>query len=208
MSVDVRLVAVDWDPAVAAYRAAGMNFYWNACLARTERLVRGETSAEPAEGPGSLRDLPFVAEYHLDFSPSFVQIADYYDEGLRPHLPRELREATDALFTILALPSGQDWESDYRDRHELFLDSGRVDPLDGELPVQYALRPASVHALLVGFDALPWEEVARIADQHAESGPGPDGVDFEVFEMLIYHHLAHLRTAAGANQGVLLFVLV
>ena len=189
MGLDVFALVTQWEPAVAAYRAAGLGFYWDANVARNERFTAGDES-------DALPELPFLTEVALPGGRSSYLCAGEYYDFLRPYLPTSMRAAADATFGLLLPHLDLDWAPPRRD--DLAADAG----IEHDGNVLYALRPESVHAVLAGQP--PWDDLLAIAAQHPVA-PGPpqsEYVNDSTFQVTAWQHLATLARAAQDGRGV------
>ena len=189
MGLDVFALVTQWEPAVAAYRAAGgLGFYWDANVARNERFTAGDES-------DALPELPFLTEVQLPGGrSSYLWAGEYYD-FLRPYLPAPMRAAADATFGLLLPHLDLDWAPPRRD--DLAADAG-TEPSGNVL---YALRPESVRAVLAGQP--PWDDLLAMAEQHPFAPePQPEYVNDSTFQVTAGQHLATLARAAEGGHGV------
>ncbi|TDP92818.1 hypothetical protein [Labedaea rhizosphaerae] len=189
MGVDVFALVTAWEPAVAAYRAAdGLDFYWDANVARNQRFLAGDESDD-------LPELPFLTEVELPGGRSSYLCAGEYYDFLRPHLPTPMRAAADATFGLLLPHLGPEWAPPRHD--DLAADAG----IEPSANVLYALRPESVRDVLAGQP--PWEEVLAIAERYpVRPEPEPNYANEDTFQLTAWQHLATLASASADGRGV------
>lgn len=198
MGVDICALVTEWEPAVAAYRAAGgLDFYWDANVARNERFAAGDESDD-------LPELPYLVEVDLPGGRSSYLAAGEYYEFLRPHLPAAMRAAADATYGLLLPHLGPEWAPELR--NDLAADAG----IQACSDVFSALRPESVRDVLAGQP--PLAQLLAIAEQHSLALETDVHLSLHhlvndgQFEMTVRAHLATLESAAENGRGVVTIV--
>jgi hypothetical protein len=192
MGVDVTVLVTEWEPAVAAYRAGGMDFFWDANAARNERFYAGDRS-------GALPELPFLDELDMPGGRrSFLYPCEFYDH-LRRYLPGDLRGRLDTAFGAVLPGWGVDWIPE--DRDDLSADAAV--PADGEGGLYYAMRPATASAI-AAID-VPWDELDRVGDLHPvpEDEPNHEYLHSDVLRWVAGMHLEAVADAAAQTRGVI-----
>jgi hypothetical protein len=192
MGLDITVLVTEWEPAVAAYRARGMDFFWDANVARNERFHAGDRSPD-------LPELPFLDEWDMPGGrSSFLHARESYDH-LRPHVPPELRARLDTAFGAV-LP-GWDVEWIPEDRDDLSTDAGVTRDHDGGL--YYAMRPAT--AKTVAAIEIPWDELDRIGDEHPvpTDHPQHEYLHATAIQFMAGAHLNAVADAAARGRGVI-----
>lgn len=199
MGLDIFALVTEWKPAVAAYReAGGLDFYWDANVARNERYYEGNQSDE-------LPELPYLEEWDLPGGRrSFMAAAEYYD-FVRPHLPEPIRAPADTAFGMVLPGYGfEDWLPE--DRNELMIDASA--PGDGAL--LYAMRPAT--ARKVSEIEIDWASLQKIADEHPYPEDGPQHISdhrnlhADTLEWVAQAHLAAVASAAARGRGIIAII--
>jgi hypothetical protein len=192
MGVDITVLVTEWEPAVAAYRANGMDFFWDANADRNDRFDAGDRS-------GDLPELPFLDEWDMPGGRrSFLHPCEFWDH-LRPHVPVELRARLDTAFGAVLPVDCVDWVPE--DRDDLSVDAGITHHDDGGL--YYAMRPATAKAI-AAID-VPWDELDRLSELHPvpEDHRYHEYLHVSVLTFTASMHLSAVVDAANSGRGVI-----
>ena len=191
MGLDITVLVTEWEPAVAAYRLGGMDFYWSANVARNERFYAGS--------PGDdLPELPYLDEWDMPGGrSSFLYACDSWDH-LRAHVSVELRASLDTAFGAVLPGEYVDWIPSERD--DLSVDAGVVSSSGG---LYYAMRPATASAIAA--IEVPWDELDRLDELHPVPGDNPDHeyLHASAIQFMAGAHLAAVADAAARGRGVI-----
>ncbi len=192
MGLDITVLVTEWEPAVAAYRLGGMDFYWDANVARNERFYAGS--------PGDdLPELPYLDEWDMPGGrSSFLQACDSWDH-LRAFAPPALRASLDTAFGAVLPGWGVDWIPE--DRDDLSVDAGASPDHVGGL--YYAMRPATAKAIAA--IEIPWDELDRLDELHpvTEDTPEHEYLHSSAIQFMAGAHLAAVAGAAARGRGVI-----
>lgn len=174
----------EWAPAVEAYRAAGTDFYW-------------DTDED--------EDLPFPAEE--DYLSGFKRFQDLRNcyARIRPQLLPAEREGVEP-FLRLVRGFGYD---DYRDLdNDLLADAGGPPP---EEPIEFAMRPSTVHRALELAAKIPWQALEAACDRTDFS----DAVGkiwrlqgYGDLHWMLGIYLGWMKEAAAADRGLIVLVSI
>ena len=193
MGVDVTVLVTEWEPAVAAFRVGGMDFFWDANAERNDRFEAGDRS-------GDLPELPFLDEWDMPGGrSSFLYPCESYDH-LRRYLPDDLRGRLDTAFGAV-LPG---WDVDWipADRDDLSSDAAIPAP-DDDSGLYYAMRPATARAI-AAID-IPWDELTRVSNLHPvpEDQPYHEYLHADVLQWTAAMHLHAVADAAARGRGII-----
>jgi len=191
MGVDITVLVTEWEPAVAAYRANGMDFFWEANADRNDRLDEGDRS-------GDLPELPFLDDWDMPGGRRGHLYPCKSWDHLRPHVPTELRARLDTAFGAV-MPGEYDWIPE--DRDDLSVDAGVTHHDGGGL--YYAMRPATARTI-AAID-IPWDELARLGELHPVPEDHPDHEFLQVMtiSLIAGPHLNAVADAATRGRGVI-----
>jgi hypothetical protein len=192
MGLDITVLVTEWEPAVAAYRANGMDFFWSANAARNERFSAGDQSED-------LPELPFLDEWDMPGGRrSFLYPSESWDH-LRVHVPAELRARLDTAFGAVLPGDYAEWIPE--DRDDLSVDAGITHHDGGGL--YYAMRPATAKAI-AAID-VPWDELYRLDELHPVPGDHPDYGCLHAMAIAVMAgmHLNAVAEAAARGRGVI-----
>jgi hypothetical protein len=194
VGIDVFALVTEWEPAVGAFReAGGLDFYWDANVARNDRYTAGADSDD-------LPELPYLTEVDVPGGKGFLEPAAYYDQ-LREHLPPSLRDPADALFGMI-VPGDDFYEWISEDRDDIVTDSG----VSGG-GMLYSFRPATAAA--VAALTVPWDDLAAFAEAHPVHD---DGLRYfpqwSGVEWVVQAHHRCAQSAAEQGRGVIMVLSV
>lgn len=193
MGLDISVLVTEWEPTVAAYRAAGgLDFYWNANVARNERFYAGDRGDD-------LPELPYLDEWEvMGGRSSFLYPCDSWDH-LRAYVPDGLRASLDTAFGAVLPGDFVDWIPDERD--DLSLDAGIAGDSSGSL--YYSMRPATAKAIAA--IEIPWDELDRLSELHPvpEDNPDHQYLHAGAIQWAAGTHLRAVAEAAALGRGVI-----
>lgn len=203
-------LTVDWESAVAGYRAKGLDFFWDASQARYRRWT---AAGSPWPTPPELDELPGLpGAQDADLwcgTRAFYLVSDFYEDALRPALTDDLRRASEPALPLLALC---DEVPVPFDRQCLLTDTQLTTPPTTESWPLYALRPSTVQEVLDAARSLPWAELEEFVEDTRNVADHDitrfEGYDFEMLRSFALRQLDCLDQAAQRGHGVVLFVSV
>jgi hypothetical protein len=206
MGIDIVSLSIDWETAVAGYRANGLDFYWDAVQARNERFT---AAGNPAPCPPELDELPGLpGAEDPDLwcgTRAFHLVAYFYEDALRPALTDALRSACEPVLPLLALCEEIPVPFD---RQCLLTDTGLAEPpASGGSPL-YALRPSTVREVLDAARSLSWPELDDFVEDLDDDITEVEGYSYVMLRSFALQQLDCLRQAAQRDHGVVLILSV
>jgi len=186
MAVEIIALFADWEPAVAAYRESGTDFYW-------DPFERGVD--EP----------PFAEVEDLGGFKVFLSVRGFYLE-LRDELAAADRALLEPFMRLIGEYSAvEDWNGHPAD--DIVNDSDGPPPDDH----MFSMRPAKVlHALEVA-QAIPWQAVEE-ACERLDLGSDRDDPrsigGYHQFEWILTTYIGWMQRAAAAERGLIVLASI